>query len=60
MLIPSRTGNAWFHEFIYKKPNVEYEFIEKRLKFDCVIEDYKKNSATFDSMIVVFQSNQSK
>lgn len=49
MLIPARTDTKYFHEYIYKKPNVEIRFIKGRLKFgDC------KNSAPFPSMLVIF------
>lgn len=34
MLIPSRTDTRYFHDFIYMKPNVRYEFIRGRLKFE--------------------------
>lgn len=33
MLLPARTDTAWFHRFIYNKPNVEIRFIKGRLKF---------------------------
>lgn len=51
MLIPARTDTRWFHEYIYKKPNVEIEFIKGRLKFG-----NSKNSAPFPSMIVIFNN----
>lgn len=48
-LLPSRTDVRWFHEFCYKKPNVNITFLKGRLKFggctDC---------APFPNMIVVF------
>lgn len=50
MLIPARTDTKWFHDYIYKKPNVEYRFIKGRLKFGD-----SKNSAPFPSMVVVFR-----
>lgn len=50
MLIPARTDTKWFHEFIYKNPNVEIRFIKGRLKFGD-----SKNSAPFPSMIVIFR-----
>lgn len=49
LLVPSRTDTKWFHDFIYKKKNVEIEFIKGRLKFDD-----GKNSAPFPSMLVFF------
>lgn len=33
MLIPSRTDTRWFHNYIYRKKNVEIRFIKGRLKF---------------------------
>lgn len=51
MLLPARTDTKWFHDYIYKKPNVEIRFIKGRLKFGD-----SKNSAPFPSMIVVFRS----
>jgi len=50
MLIPARTDTRWFHEYIYKKPDVEIRFIKGRLKFG-----NSKNSAPFPSMIVIFR-----
>jgi site-specific DNA-methyltransferase (adenine-specific) len=52
VLIPSRTGTAYFHSYIYNKPNVEIRFIKGRLKFG-----NSNNSAPFDSMVVIFHKN---
>jgi len=54
MLIPARTDTKWFHQFIYKRPKVEYEFIKGRLRF--VDYEGKKHPhvAPFPSMVVVF------
>lgn len=52
MLIPSRTDTKYFHEFLYKKKNVELRFIKGRLKFGG-----SKNSAPFPSVIVIFGGN---
>lgn len=52
MLIPARTDTRWFHDYVYKKPNVEIRFIKGRLKFGGA-----KNSAPFPSMIVIFKGN---
>lgn len=49
MLLPSRTDTKWFHDYIYKRNNVEIRFIRGRLKFGG-----SKNSAPFPSMVVVF------
>lgn len=48
-LLPARTDTKWFHEFIYNKPGVSYEFVKGRLKFG-----KSKNAAPFPSMLVVF------
>ena len=50
LLIPARTDTAYFHDYIYLKPNVEVRFIRGRLKFGD-----GKNSAPFPSMIVIFR-----
>jgi site-specific DNA-methyltransferase (adenine-specific) len=50
MLIPARTDTIYFHQWIYKNPNVEIRFIKGRLKFSD-----SKNSAPFPSMIVVWK-----
>lgn len=50
MLIPARTDTKYFHEYIYKKENVEIEFLKWRLKFWD-----SKNSAPFPSMLVIFK-----
>lgn len=50
MLIPARTDVKWFHDYIYKKENVEIEFIKWRLKFWG-----SENSAPFPSMLVIFK-----
>lgn len=49
-LLPARTDTKYFHEYIYKKENVEIRFIKGRLKFGG-----SKNSAPFPSMIVIFK-----
>lgn len=48
-LLPARTDTKWFHDYIYKKANVEIRFLKGRLKFG-----KSKNSAPFPSMIVIF------
>ena len=50
-LIPARTDTKWFHDFVYKKFNVTYEFIKGRVKFEGGVA-----SAPFPSMIVVFNN----
>lgn len=49
-LLPARTDTKYFHEYIYKKENVEIRFIKGRLKFG-----NSKNSAPFPSMICIFK-----
>ena len=51
MLLPARTDTRWFHNFIYKK--AEIEFIKGRLKFG-----NSKDSAPFPSMIVIFEEGK--
>lgn len=50
MLIPARTDTQYFHNWIYKNPNVEIRFLKGRLKFS-----NSKNSAPFPSMLVIFR-----
>lgn len=55
-LLPARTDTKWFHEYCYNKPNVEIRFLKGRVKFKGVAESgYKRNSAPFPSMIVIFR-----
>ena len=51
-LLPNRTDTSWFHDYIYHK--AEIRFLRGRLKFGG-----SKNSATFGSMIVVWQCSSS-
>lgn len=50
MLIPARTDTRYFHEYIYKKDNVEIRFLKGRLKFGEATA-----SAPFPSMVVIFK-----
>lgn len=50
MLLPARTDTRYFHEYIYKKSNVEIRFLKGGLKFGDA-----KNAAPFPSMICVFR-----
>jgi len=52
MLIPARTDTKYFHEYIYRKENIEIEFIKWRLKFWD-----SKNAAPFPSMLIIFNKN---
>ena len=51
MLIPSRTDNGWFHDYIYGK--AEIRFVRGRLKFGGAAWN-----APFPSMIVIFRPKQ--
>lgn len=53
MLIPARTDTAYFHDYIYRKPDVEIRFVRGRLKFGD-----SKDSAPFPSMVVVFRGRE--
>ena len=48
-LIPARTDTRYFHEFVYKQPDVEVRFLRGRIKFG-----ESKKGAPFPSMVVVF------
>lgn len=50
LLIPARTDTTYFHDFIYKRPDVEIRFLRGRLKFGD-----GRNSAPFPSMVVIFR-----
>ena len=50
VLLPARTDVKWFHQFIYKKKNVEVEFLRGRLQFK-----EAKFKAPFPSMVVIFR-----
>lgn len=53
LLIPSRTDTRYFHEFLYKKPNIKLEFIKGRLKFGD-----SNNSAPFPSLLAYFNIDE--
>lgn len=53
MLIPSRTDTKWFHQYVYRKNNVDIRFLKGRLKFG-----NSKNSAPFPSMIIIFKGGK--
>lgn len=48
MLLPARTGDGWFHDYILGK--AEIRFIRGRVQFG-----ESKQNAPFDSMIVIFR-----
>nr|DAU67690.1 MAG TPA: DNA N-6-adenine-methyltransferase [Caudoviricetes sp.] len=50
LLIPSRTDTRYFHEFLYKKNNVEIRFLKGRLKFEKA-----KYPAPFPSLIAIMK-----
>lgn len=49
MLLPARTDMDWFHDYIWKQPHVEIEYIKGRVQFEG-----GRSGATFASMIVIF------
>lgn len=51
MVLPARTGNRWFHEFVL--PHAEIRFIRGRLNF--TLGGGGRKNAPFDSMVVVFR-----
>ena len=55
-LLPARTDTKTFHEYIYKKPNVEIRFIKGRLKFT---RNGKSSPAPFPSMLVIMKPSES-
>ena len=54
MLIAARTDTRFFHQYIYKKPNVETRFIKGRLKFTDE-NGIPGDAAPFPSMVVIFR-----
>ena len=61
LLIPARTDRKSFHQYIYKKPGVTYEFLEGRLAFEIEGVPIKGRrgeimKAPFPSMLVEFRS----
>jgi site-specific DNA-methyltransferase (adenine-specific) len=51
MVLPSRTGNSWFHRWVL--PHAEIRFIRGRQNF--TIGGSGRCNAPFDSMVVVFR-----
>jgi phage N-6-adenine-methyltransferase len=49
-LLPARTDTVAFHTHVYRRPNVDIEFLKGRVKFGGA-----EHGAPFPSMIVVFQ-----
>lgn len=49
-LVPARTHTRWFHEYFYRKSNVEIRFLKGRLRFEG-----GKTGAPFPSMVVVIR-----
>jgi len=54
-LLPARTDTRWFHDFIYKKPNVETRFIKGRIKFSGM-----PGPGKFPSMVCIFRQLPTK
>jgi site-specific DNA-methyltransferase (adenine-specific) len=56
LLIAARIDTAWFHGYIWQKPNVELRVLRGRLKFLPSPGSQKhKNSATFPSLVAIFR-----
>ena len=51
MLLPARTGNAWFHRHVL--PHAEVRFLKGRQNF--TLGGSGRTNAPFDSMVVVFR-----
>ena len=63
LLIPARTDRKSFHDYIYRKPGVEIEFLKGRLAFELdgkPVTDKagKPMNAPFPSMLVIFRGTQ--
>ena len=52
LLVPARTDTAYFHDHIYRKPNVRIEFLRGRLRFEQ--GGVATGAAPFPSMLVYF------
>lgn len=55
LLIPARTDTSYFHDYIYRKPNVRIEFLRGRLRFEQ--GGRERDAAPFPSMLVYFNEN---
>jgi site-specific DNA-methyltransferase (adenine-specific) len=55
MLIKSSTGASYWHEWIWKKPDVEIELLDKRVTFVGA-----PDPAKFDCVIVIFRGKDSR
>lgn len=51
MVLPARTGNAWFHRYVLH--HAEVRFIQGRLNF--TLGGAGRANAPFDSMVVIFR-----
>lgn len=51
MVLPARTGNAWFHRYVLR--HAEIRFIPGRLNF--TVGGSARKNAPFDSMVVVYR-----
>lgn len=64
MLIPARTDTAFFHDYIYDRPDVEVRFLRGRVKFinptgkllRGTTMNGSNNAAPFPSMVVIFKA----
>lgn len=53
MVLPARTGNAWFHRYVLR--HAEVRFLKGRLNFQLGKVRGKGSRAPFDSMIVIYR-----
>lgn len=56
MLINCITDTKAFHHYIYKKPNIDIEFLPGRIKFINPAEPTKRNSNVKGSMLIIFKN----
>lgn len=50
MLLPARVDTAWFHDYCYRKENVDIRFLRGRLKFK-----WASYNSPFPIMIIIFK-----
>jgi phage N-6-adenine-methyltransferase len=58
MLINAITDTKAFHQYIYKKPNIDIEFLPGRIKFINPLEPTKQNPNVKGSMLVIFKNKE--
>ena len=60
MLLPATTDVAWFHDYVYNKPNIEIRFFRGRIRFTidgkpAMSKNGQPQSPRFASMLVIFR-----